>query len=606
MPRPSCSPLPVCAGDLANLRASGLSDATIRANGLRTEGGALVFPYRGLDGAVNCFARRRPHSPPVIGGKAAKYVQPKGSPLRAYFPVGSLPKLRDGRSAVYITEGEKKALALAQLGLAAVGLGGVWCGCKKGAGELIDDLAAVPWKGRAVYVASDFDPKAETRRHVDSARRRLARALRKAGAKEVYSVELPPGPGGAKQGADDFLVAHGAGAFRALVERARPVPLLSEFHPLTRAEGRTDTNNVARLVARNRETARWVGAWDKWLLWDGTRWKLDQCLAVELRAKEVAAGLWREIVEASRRADGDAVKKTVPWATYTNSRGGIRNMVTLARSELAISPDELDADPWLLNVQNGTLDLRTGDLRAHRREDFITKLAPVTFDPDARCPLWQEFLDRIFAGNAELVAGRKGEAQRLLRALEGFAHQSGLLPEQVWDAADLPDKELYRGRPTGTGGETTSRDHFPCGNRPGVCGAPSLSNNASNSLTCVSIRWRRTADSASSSLRAIANCSRWVPVGLATIVWAAPAATPIRPAIDVGTFSLRAASTASPVSLRTVSRWALISLRTASRLSGGALGVRSSAVLMASSRAVMSPAVATAVVRSRCNLMTCF
>ena len=82
--------LPVFAEDLANLRASGLTDATIRANGLRTQGGALVFPYCGLDGIVNCFARRRPHVPRVIDGKAVKYEQPKGSPLRAYFPAGSL------------------------------------------------------------------------------------------------------------------------------------------------------------------------------------------------------------------------------------------------------------------------------------------------------------------------------------------------------------------------------------------------------------------------------------------------------------------------------------------------------------------------------------
>jgi len=53
-------------------------------------------------------------------------------------------------SAVFITEGEKKALALSQLGLAAVGIGGIWCGCKKGTAELIDDLAAIYWTDRAV------------------------------------------------------------------------------------------------------------------------------------------------------------------------------------------------------------------------------------------------------------------------------------------------------------------------------------------------------------------------------------------------------------------------------------------------------------------------
>src|SRR5262249_35131517 len=155
---------------------------------------------------------------------------PVGEPNHAYYPVASLAKLRDGVSPVYVTEGEKKALALSQLDLAAVGIGGVWSWKKKGTEELIDDLAAIPWADRVVYVVFDFDKKPETRRHVTSAARRLARALRKAGASEVYGVDLPPGPGGAKQGVDDFLVANGDEAFHELAAQAQPVPVLSDYH----------------------------------------------------------------------------------------------------------------------------------------------------------------------------------------------------------------------------------------------------------------------------------------------------------------------------------------------------------------------------------------
>jgi putative DNA primase/helicase len=89
--------------------------------------------------------------------------------------------------------------------------------------------------------------------------------------------------------------------------------------------------------------------------------------------------------------------------TYSNSRAGVRNMVAMAKSDLAIGPEELDTDPWLFNVTNGTLDLQTGELREHRREDFVTKLAPVTFEPAATCPMWDEFLRTIFARNEELI-----------------------------------------------------------------------------------------------------------------------------------------------------------------------------------------------------------
>jgi putative DNA primase/helicase len=80
-------------------------------------------------------------------------------------------------------------------------------------------------------------------------------------------------------------------------------------------------------------------------------------------------------------------------------------MVSLARHEttVAVSHEQLDADRMLLNVPNGTIDLRTGKVRVHRRKDLITKLAPVPFEPAAECPLWLAFLDRVMGGNAELI-----------------------------------------------------------------------------------------------------------------------------------------------------------------------------------------------------------
>jgi putative DNA primase/helicase len=106
----------------------------------------------------------------------------------------------------------------------------------------------------------------------------------------------------------------------------------------------------------------------------------------------------------------DKTRSMFTWAKYSNSKTGIRNMIAMAKSDLAIGPDELDTDPWLFNVENGTIDLRTGELREYRREDFITKLAPVTFDPEADCQLWRGFLERIFFGNQELT----GYMQRLV------------------------------------------------------------------------------------------------------------------------------------------------------------------------------------------------
>jgi hypothetical protein len=322
MPKIEPPPLRVCGDDLDNLRASGLTDATIRVNGLYTEDdpdklaailnrargsypclGGLVIPYRDLQGTVNCFARVRPHDPRVRGGQPIKYEQPVGKSPRAYFPVGSLAKLRDGTSPILISEGEKKVLALSQFKVAAVGIGGVWCWKKKGTDELIDDLATITWRGRDVYIVFDWDPKAETRQQTAGSARRLARALRKAGAEEVYIVDLPPGPDAAKQGVDDFLLANGSLAFHELVKKSQPAPVLNDYYPLVMAEGRTDINNGARLAAKYGEVARWVGPWDKWLLWDGRRWKMDQSLAIEVKAKSIAKNLFAELTAALKEND---------------------------------------------------------------------------------------------------------------------------------------------------------------------------------------------------------------------------------------------------------------------------------------------------------------
>lgn len=400
MPR---NTLPLDAFDLRVLQERGISLETALRNRLRTEGGALVIPYADLrTGAFNCYAVRRPHKPPVRDGKPLKYLAPAGQPSQPYFPAESRAALLDAAEALFITEGPLKALALAEHGFATVAPLGIWNWKQKGTDALLPDLAAIPLTGRAVNIVFDYDPKPSTRAKVAEARRRLARALLKAGARQVRNVVLPPGPGGAKQGVDDFLVGSGAEAFHELVAEAEPV---SPVAPLWHPEGRTDAANALQLVAKHASDVRWVGPWDKFIIWTGQRWQHDDRLAIDLHAKGVAAEMFAEIatlLKLQERPDEKTLGAMLSHAKYSNSKDGIRNMITLAKSELAIGPGQLDHDPWVLNVENGTLDLRIGELRPHRREDFITKLAPVAFDPGAACPRWKAFLDTIFDGNAEL------------------------------------------------------------------------------------------------------------------------------------------------------------------------------------------------------------
>lgn len=163
----------------------------------------------------------------------------------------------------------------------------------------------------------------------------------------------------------------------------------------------TDLGNALRLVQRHGEDLRYCYPQSKWYAWDGTRWAWDDTGEVHRRAKQTVRAIYHEAAEA----EGDRSKALGRHALRSEAEAKIAAMVTLARSEpgIPVLPKQLDADPWLLNVKNGTIDLRTGELREHRHEDLITKLAPITYDPNAACPRWLSFLDRIMASNSALI-----------------------------------------------------------------------------------------------------------------------------------------------------------------------------------------------------------
>jgi putative DNA primase/helicase len=152
----------------------------------------------------------------------------------------------------------------------------------------------------------------------------------------------------------------------------------------------TDVGNAARFVEAHHADVRYCYAWSGWLEYDGQRWRRDAGDAVMRRAKSVARAIY---VEAGRTTDDARRKQLAKWAAYSESEPGIRRMLTLAQSELAITPEQFDADPWLVNCPNGTLELRTQYLRPHRREDFLTKMTAAPYEPEARHEVWDGFLE---------------------------------------------------------------------------------------------------------------------------------------------------------------------------------------------------------------------
>jgi phage/plasmid-associated DNA primase len=95
--------------------------------------------------------------------------------------------------------------------------------------------------------------------------------------------------------------------------------------------------------------------------------------------------------------------KYLGWQHVSESKVRLTAMSSLAESFVPIEMHRFDRDLMLFNVQNGTINLHTGELRPHSRENFITNVSPVIYDPKAECPLWLEFLNTVTAGNQASV-----------------------------------------------------------------------------------------------------------------------------------------------------------------------------------------------------------
>lgn len=143
------------------------------------------------------------------------------------------------------------------------------------------------------------------------------------------------------------------------------------------------------LVAKHLDAIRFAHGIG-WLAWDGARWERD----TRERSRECAKAVAQQLREDAARDNDDALWKL---ARSLGKARGVSGLLDLARSDPRVRVDvsELDRDAYALNVRNGTVDLRTGVLRAHDRADLITKLAPVDFDPDARAPRFEAFLEEV-------------------------------------------------------------------------------------------------------------------------------------------------------------------------------------------------------------------
>lgn len=445
---------------LDELRASGLTDATVAAAGIHVErdpariraalnwatrgpwqhGHALAFPFLDANGEKTAYTRYKLGKPRTSkdkttgAQKVVKYESPKGQRNHAYFPPGFASASADPAAPTLLTEGEKKALALAQhTGFPVIGLTGVWAfalkrerdenGKATGDRKLLPELEALSWHGRKVFIV--FDSDARHNPEVRRAETALADELAKRGA-IVRVIRLPdgtPGPDGTpkKQGADDYLLVHSVEDFAELMEQAADATAMKGDTPAEPNEAPDDPHRLARGYldesCRHADGLTLRFHADAWKRWDGSRYV--EVPDAELRA-ELTASAKRELDRINLIAQELAAAQDSPPPPAQKIVKGLISNIENALASLAILPAATEAPAWFdggkwtrrnhVAMENGILDLdslfagKPNVLLQHSPRWFATTCLPYRLDLEADCPRWLAFLAKNLEGDTERIA----------------------------------------------------------------------------------------------------------------------------------------------------------------------------------------------------------
>jgi putative DNA primase/helicase len=163
----------------------------------------------------------------------------------------------------------------------------------------------------------------------------------------------------------------------------------------------TDQANAGRIVSKFGK--RLIVVAGQWYAWSGMRWEKDDGEVYRYACKlsqliHAEADGWRaKKTNAAEESDrnGKIADALTKWAQKSEMKSAIEAAVGLAKKMLTVNENQIDRNPWLLNCLNGVVDLRTGVIKAHDPDDFITKLVPLEYDPKARSTAWDTTIARV-------------------------------------------------------------------------------------------------------------------------------------------------------------------------------------------------------------------
>jgi putative DNA primase/helicase len=164
----------------------------------------------------------------------------------------------------------------------------------------------------------------------------------------------------------------------------------------------TDATTAARLFREHGRDIRYNAAWKKWVVWENTHWQMDDGALIHEKGLEMVRNIYNDLLKTANYRDRMEIEKYAMLSESVRRRKAFVEAASWIKA-LNITSDDLDTNPWLLNVRNGTLNLTTGEFREHRQEDMITKIARVDYDPAAECPAWKQFIREIMNYNSDII-----------------------------------------------------------------------------------------------------------------------------------------------------------------------------------------------------------
>lgn len=202
----------------------------------------------------------------------------------------------------------------------------------------------------------------------------------------------------------------------------------------------TDVGNAERFVAMFKDCVKYCTIYKKWFIWNGKRWEQDDTGKIITYAIECVRSI---MLDADLLPDGDKRKALVMHSLKSESNGKLKAMLEIASgmTEITIRSEDLDKNLWLLNCQNGTINLKTGKLQEHNPKDYITRICAASYDENCPIPLWTQLMEKITKGDPAV--------QKYIQVALGYAL-----------TGDISEQSVFILHGTGSNGKSTMLNVF--------------------------------------------------------------------------------------------------------------------------------------------------